>query len=524
MVKALIFLAACLLLSGAIRAQETAGQKLVGMYIHQGWSYNHPYAARTWTLENWQQYLGGISALGYNSILIWPMLETMPNPMTPSDSAHVDRMRAVIDLAHRKFKMKTFVVLCANIGPKSELASTYSYEDRPLYGIDEYIDPADPVKLGKLMAWREELLKPLKAADGIFIIDSDPGGYPNSTNPEFAYLLTAHRRMLDRLRPGIEIYYWAWTGWESYGRFHATGHFSMGTQEEIQDALSLIEKQRPEPWGVATHWLGYGAQVDAEMKDRVLAYNYGAIEADPAFPFTLFGPAAYEGGMNTGSRGVFGNALTHCVQLPNTFAFARGALGLTAERGDYIAFANQLIEGAGESIVEGWEALQGTDAVCMKAAAMKLINLSKSDLKTGKFRGLLFGDPKRFVDDLISQLQMAAALFTLKRTLGDGEGMVTKTSVAAFSAFITAVEDWHDRHGYNSYWFWPPMTETLTWLPTDRLKPFLEGGPWWEDGVGDTPGERIGDAYKKIQTYTPRLIAAMKSALDDLRMQGQGNK
>lgn len=517
MFKAWVFLWACLLFSGAVRAQEEkVNQKLVGMYIHQGWSYNHPYAARTWTLDDWRQYLDGISALGYNSILIWPMLETMPNPMTPSDSVHVHRMRAVIDLAHREFKMKTFVVFCANIGPKSELAGRYSYEDRPLYGIDEYIDPADPVKLRKLMAWREELFKPLKAADGIFMIDSDPGGYPNSTNLEFAYLLTAHRRMLDRLRPGIEIYYWAWTGWESYGRFHATGHFSMGTQEEIQDALSLIEKQQLEPWGVATHWLGYGAQVDTAMKDRVLAYNYSAIEADPAFPFTLFGPAAYEGGMNAGSRGVFGNALTHCVQLPNTFAFARGALGLPTEKSDYVAFANQLIEGAGELIVEGWEALQETDAARMKAAAKKLTSLSRSDLRQGKFRGLLFGDPKRFVDDLISQLQMAADLFTLKQVLDDEES-ITRESIKAFEAFIVAVTDWHDRHGYNSYWYWPPMTETLKRLPSDRLKPFLEGGPWWEDGVGETPGERIGDAYEKIQTYTPRLIAAMKSTLIDLQ-------
>ncbi len=512
----------CLLLvvssSTAGHAQETRDDtKLVGMYVHQGWAYNHPYAARTWTEADWRSYLDGLSKLGYNSVLIWPMLETMPNPLTASDERQMEKTRAVIDLAHREFRMKVFVVFCPNIEPKSELASRYAFEDRPLYGMDEYIDPANPVALGKLMEWREQLFEPLKAADGIFIIDSDPGGYPNSTNIEFAYLLTAHRRMLDRLRPDIELFYWAWTGWESYGRFHATGKFTMGTQEEIADALELIDRQRPEPWGVATHWLGYGWGIDTAMQKRVLAYNYGAIEADPAFPFTWYGESGFEGGRRVGGRGVFSNALTHCVQLPNTFAFARGALGLSAERSDYVGFANQLIEGGGEAIVAGWEALQATDVPRMEAAADRLVKLRGTDLKTGRFEGLLFGNPGRFIDDLISQLHMAAGLSTLKVALDADNGRVTRSTVGKFAAFIAAVDDWHGRHGYNSYWHWPMMTDALKRLPSTHLLPFLGDKPWWEGGEGDTPGEQIGDAYEKVQTYTIRLIDAMKATLHDLR-------
>src|SRR5579863_6647320 len=66
-----------------------AGPKLVtgviGMYVHQHWPYKHPYAARTWTLEDWRGYAGGLKKIGYNTIMIWPMLETMPEPLTPSD-------------------------------------------------------------------------------------------------------------------------------------------------------------------------------------------------------------------------------------------------------------------------------------------------------------------------------------------------------------------------------------------------------------------------------------------------------
>ncbi|WP_341837329.1 hypothetical protein WJU16_05545 [Chitinophaga pollutisoli] len=499
-----------------VAAQEKVNE-LRGMYIHLGWSYNHPYAARTWTLDDWRNYLGGLRHLGYNSILIWPMLETMPEPLTPGDQRQLEKTKAIIELAHREFNMKAFVVLCPNIRAKNELAAQYTFENRPVYGVDEYIDPGDPQQLGKLMSWRETLMGPLRQCDGIFMIDSDPGGYPNSTNIEFAYLMAAHRRMLDRLRPGIEIYYWAWTGWESYGRFHATGNFKMGQQSEIQDALSLINRQRIDPWGIATHWLGYGAQIDSTMQDRVLAYNYGAIEGEPSFPMTNYGPGAHDAGTRKGSRGVFGNAQTHCMQLPNTFAFARGAAGLPAERADYIAFANQLIGGAGDAIVAGWEALQGADIARIKAAEKQLARLQQTKLKPGKLSGLLFGDPKRFVGDLIAQLRMTASLFTLRDMLAKNADIRSAENMKAFTEFIASADGWQQRHGYKSYWHWPAMTETLKAFPLAHLQPFLSDQPWWERGDGATPAERTADAYEKVQTYTPRLLNAMKSTLADLK-------
>ena len=111
--KRLISLLLVASLSAVAYAQERRGDtKLVGMYVHQGWSYNHPYAARTWTLADWRSYLDGLSKLGYNSVLIWPMLETMPNPLTASDRIHVDKTKSVIDLAHQEFQMKVYIVFC----------------------------------------------------------------------------------------------------------------------------------------------------------------------------------------------------------------------------------------------------------------------------------------------------------------------------------------------------------------------------------------------------------------------------
>ena len=62
--------------------------KMVGMYVHQHWPYHHPYAARTWTVDDWTGYADGLHRLGFNTIMIWPVLETMPEPLTPSDRAN----------------------------------------------------------------------------------------------------------------------------------------------------------------------------------------------------------------------------------------------------------------------------------------------------------------------------------------------------------------------------------------------------------------------------------------------------
>src|ERR1035438_10549510 len=44
--------------AGGAAAQELPGN-LVGMYIHQHWPYNYPYAARTWQVEDYRGYCGG---------------------------------------------------------------------------------------------------------------------------------------------------------------------------------------------------------------------------------------------------------------------------------------------------------------------------------------------------------------------------------------------------------------------------------------------------------------------------------
>ena len=70
--------------------------RIVGMYVHQHWPYNHPYAARTWTIEDWRGYAGALKRLGFNTIMIWPVVETMPYPPTSSDRAGLEKNRSFL--------------------------------------------------------------------------------------------------------------------------------------------------------------------------------------------------------------------------------------------------------------------------------------------------------------------------------------------------------------------------------------------------------------------------------------------
>jgi hypothetical protein len=502
------------LMATACYAQNTrpSPAKIVGMYVHQHWPYNHPYAARTWTVEDWRGYADGLKKTGFNTVMIWPMLETMPDPLTPSDRDSLAKIRKVIDVLHKDLGMRVWIVLCPNVGVNSQEAAKASFEKRHFFYTDTRVNPADPIAVQKLIAWREKLLKPLAAVDAIAIIDSDPGGYPGSTNEEFVRLLGEHRKMLERLRPGIELIYWMHAGWEAYGRYYQTGKLVLGDDREHEDAVARLLKLNPEPWGIA-NGLPYAQKLG--IPEKVILFNYGRIEGEPSFPMTNFGgDAALEGGRGAAPRGVMGNAQTHCVQLPNTFAFARGANGQTVTEADYVAFADDLIPGQGSVIVQAWRALAGRDVPAMRLAAGELRSIDSEPLQAGRLKGFLFGSPKRFINDLVLMLDMKAT--EEEFCTASESGLPVKEPL---DRFIAAAETWQKQHGYQNMWWNPRLHAALAKLNSPELRAILSirydvTGPTNEQR---SAFEQVANNLREIETYTPRLLAALKTALAKVR-------
>src|SRR2546421_907389 len=123
-------LAITILMAGLCTAPgaDKSSEKILGMYVHQHWPYKHPYAARTWILEDWRGYADGLKRLGYNTMLIWPVIETMPEPLTHSDRANLKKIAHVIDILHEEFGMRVYIVLCPNVMAKNDEARKTSFE------------------------------------------------------------------------------------------------------------------------------------------------------------------------------------------------------------------------------------------------------------------------------------------------------------------------------------------------------------------------------------------------------------
>jgi hypothetical protein len=506
----LFLLGTALFSTGCAAASAGADSgRIVGMYVHQHWPYNHPYAARTWTIEDWRGYADGLHRLGYNSILIWPVLETMPEPLTSSDRANLRKIGRVIDLLHADFGMRVYIALCPNVTADNGAAARASFEKRHFFYCDRRVNPGDPAAMKRMLDWRTTLLAPLKNMDGLAIIDSDPGGYPGSTNEEFVNLLMAHRKLLDGLRPGIELCYWMHAGWLGYGRFYQTGSLTFSTEDEQIDVLSRLKALNPEPWSIAN---GLSFARKTGVAERVISYNYGRIEGEPSFPMSNFGGnTAYEGGAQPGPRGVMGNAQTHCVQLPNTFAFARGAAGKPVTDADYIGFADGLIPGLGGAIVRAWKALAGADPAAMRACAAELDRVPASLLKHGPLEGLLFGDPRRFITDLALMLQVRAGFESLRAAVERGAA-----TTEPLGEFVQAAAAWQRRHGYENSWWWPNLDEVLRKLNAPEVNAVLDtrfnafAAPRLLPG--ETPFDYVARKLREEESNTPRLLKGLDAA------------
>jgi hypothetical protein len=223
------------------------------------------------------------------------------------------------------------------------------------------------------------------------------------------------------------------------------------------------------------------------------------------------GNTAYEGGALPGPRGVMGNAQTHCVQLPNTFAFARGAAGKPVTEADYVAFAEDLIPGLGETIVRAWKALGGNDPSAMRANAAEFIQLPAQRLKPGPLKGLLFGSPRRFINDLAMMLSVRAGFESLRAAVEAGA-----PATESLGQFVVAAKAWQHQHGYENTWWWPNLDEVLRKLNAPETDAVLDTrfDPFAPPKLlpGETPFQYVARKLAEEESNTPRLLRGLEAA------------
>jgi hypothetical protein len=425
-------------------ATDNQTKPFLGMYVHMHWGYNHPYAARTWSLADWTGYANGLKALGYNLIMIWPMTETMPYPPTPSDLAHLTKIQGVIEMLHG-IGMQAIICVAPNTVANAQ-AAHYPFESRPFFKCDARLDPANSQEMDRMMEIRHGLLSYLRNADGIAVIDSDPGGYIGSTNAEFTALLWRYVELVKELNPQAKLYYWQWVGWESYNRFWAASQKSSApvqiefSKNDCLEVVKALLAKPQEPWA-----LFRGIHLHQEVINetgtaaRSVFFQYSVVEGEPTYPLTNYNPKHVEDALRnyrleTTGLGAMTNAQSHALQQPNTYAYAHFAQGKAAGNLDFAWLANQMIPGSGRLLARAWDAIGARDTTRMRRLAGDVTAAAKEDYPAGPLGGLLFGSAARYLDDLALQLNFRAALLDFRTAV--------ETHSDVHAARLTLAQDW----------------------------------------------------------------------------------
>jgi len=442
---------------------------MLGMYIHTHWSYRHPYAARTWTLEDWRGYLGALRRLGYDFVMFWPLTDCMPVELTPSDKALLEKLGRVIGIAHDEFGMKFYLTAGPNVIGNAR-ASEYTYEDRPYFVCEWKVNPKAPAEVKRFLDGRRRQLATLADVDALVIIDSDPGGYIGSTNEEFVRLAEAQVGILRERNPRVEFIYWMWFGWEMYNRWWAEMAKPEKERRPVEGndfpvTLALIRERIAEPWSVFVSWKSHIDATGApDLVAKRLFNPYGLIEGEPTFPLTNVHPqrireglAPYVSAPHLYPRGVIANSQTHCLQLPGAYYFSHFARGGGADDTNLAGFADEVLPGSGESVARAWEAISSGEPERLREAADGLTGQFDRSRPIGPLSGFLFGDPNRFIADLVWNLTIRCKLVEFQRRFDESS---TEQRRGAVRDLLSVLRPYQQRLGFADACF-GPLVEVL---------------------------------------------------------------
>ena len=416
-----------------------------GMYAHLHWSYNHPYALRSWQLDDWKRYVDLLTHLGYNRLQIWPMMEIIPHPLSPEDNAYLGRYAEIIDYAHRQRGMQVVVGSCPN--SITQDARGVPIANREYFDFEKRLNPGDPVQLSKLLEYRSDLYRTLPNADGYWVIDSDPGGWKGSPSSQFVDILIGHRKLIDAWcsRPKEQpLIYWIWFGWGTGPR-----------PENWRSTLTDMKKRLPEPWRLyACNPEHIAVCRELNLLDKVIYYPYNTLETEPGGPLTdlRFDRIAKELRIarDAGLTGIQGNTQTPLVQLPNIACLSAGTWHATPPGDEAVLsdLAARLLCKDADVLVAAWRSLNQADDAASLVLADRLRALAKDPAAAGTLAVVMGDWQARVLEDLAAMLDLhARAIRFARQAESNTEPSMLVDSLAAF---IASGANWLDRTGFHN--------------------------------------------------------------------------
>src|SRR5262249_44223745 len=83
----------------------------LGFYLHAGWNYEYPFAVHSWRTADYSNMFQLLKDLGFDTAMLWPLVETIPIPLSSADEKALHDYRSIIDAA-RKAGVECWLTFC----------------------------------------------------------------------------------------------------------------------------------------------------------------------------------------------------------------------------------------------------------------------------------------------------------------------------------------------------------------------------------------------------------------------------
>jgi hypothetical protein len=440
---------------GNLDVKEKPKFKERGLYLHQHWRYNYPWATWSWRVEDWKRALDMAAYLRVNLVMLWPHMDMIAPPLSVPERDYLADIRVVIDYAHRKRGIKIWMVEGANVLLDSPEVKRLPVERRDYYAYANMAggglkNPADPQQVAALMANREALHRAVPNADGYSLIDSDPGGWLGSPASEFVDLFVGNRKLLDQYheRPReAALVYWLLASWGT-----------RTAEENWRDAIRDMEQRVSDPREYLVIW---APQIrlarELGILERTIFFPYGIIEGEPTFPLTNLNFMRIRKSLEytsdyAGLQGTMANSQTFFMQLPNLYYFTHFGWSDRADKASDLevlrALGKLLFPARAELLAEGWAQLQVPGSRAALAAAGRVEELVRSGNtgRAGTLGSYVFPEPSQVLIDLVTMLRIhASAERVHEQVAASGSGADVE---AALESYLREMLDWQKKNGF----------------------------------------------------------------------------
>jgi hypothetical protein len=309
-----------------------------GFYLHASWKYEYPFAVRTWSHKDYASMFQLLRSLGLNRVMIWPMTEVAPPPLSSIDQEYLTGFRKVIHAA-KDCGLDCWLVFCANVSSTDTIRSL-PFQDRVFYPNMRKFRLDEAKQFSSYMTHLRDLIQYLNNADGYVFIDGDPGGYPGANPEDFMVMLDGVRRILDEVCPdqSPKVIPWVWSGWGA--DWETEGVWKPDLRKLVRPFFEALKAHPPaEPWellpgrsireGHANGRINIELTEEADLLDRSTLLTYEIIEFEPTPPAFVIQfddirrVIRQEERYSAIVRGIMGNAQQPITSLHNLFYFAR---------------------------------------------------------------------------------------------------------------------------------------------------------------------------------------------------------